>query len=263
MNTKDNWAGAVALRRDVLKRFKAVQDSLQHIKDKIIEKSDDNNQKIAILQSLLEDTSTSKDFDQLLNKMDLHVRNYQNSKEDLSKAQALYSSVVDIETYFCSILLSASNGESNYQITTWKEKNLTFNRKSSHGPPVGAFQSVLSYILYSMREQQMWSGSTSQEAQSCRPEAATARSKVAPLYYSSFSDSGSSCGSGEIRQCYMEFAINGTIQPKVVFSLYFDEAPIMSEHFMNYCQGISKLSYQSTRIFMVVRLPFDFLYCKD
>jgi hypothetical protein len=52
--------------------------------------------------------------------------------------------------------------------------------------------------------------------------------------------------------CYLQFMVNGyLIQQRVVFRLDFDQAPKMSIQFMNNCLGISRKTYEGSRIFKV------------
>lgn len=252
--TKDNWAESVSLRREVLDKFKMVQDCLKIIEAKINEKAEDNQEKIAILQSLLDDPVSNRDFDELLHMTDSIEKYCQDSAHELSAAQTLNNDVTDIEKYFCSLSLKAK--ENNHQIKIW-DKQLTFNNKSLQGAIVGAFQPILCFMLLNMREQQLWK-LPSQESMEENGQACAVVPNGKHYSYSSSASSDVSTSESESssvqRQhtCYMEFTINGIVQPKVVFSLDFDEAPTMSRHFMDYCLGIDTLTYQSTRIFMVI-----------
>lgn len=257
--TKDNWAQAVSMRREVLDRYKMVQDCLQLIQGKINEKAEDNHEKIAILQSLLDDPSSNKDLDELLLMTDTIEKDCEESKKELSAAQTLGNSIMDIEKYFCSLSLKTSSKENNYQIKIWEKKALTFNNKSLHGSVIGAFQPILCYMLLNMREQQLWKSKEDidENDQACAVLPNNGHHSPSSSV-SSFVSTGESESSSVQRQhtCFIEFTINGTVQPKVVFSLDFDEAPTMSGQFMDYCLGKNNLTYQSTRIFMVIYSNF-------
>ena len=246
-NTKDNLAKSVALRRQVLSKFKMVQESLKVVENMVQEKGEDNNEKIAILQSLLEDPTSKLEIDEILASDERFEADHKQSEQELQSSSALNSSMSEMEKFICCYLLKNKTNGNSFNIKAWENKAVTFDNKSVHGNTVGAFQSIMGYILYNMREDNHWNQTEDDGNQAC---ALVPNGKHPLLSDSSSTDSESSSGQRH-RMCYIHFKINGTVQPKVVFRLDYDEAPEMSSHFMGYCQGTNNLTYRNTRIFMV------------
>lgn len=264
--TKDNWAEAIARRRNVQSKLKMVQDALKMIEHTLIQKSEDNNEKIAILQSLLEDPFSKQDIDDLLASYSKCETHHKQSKEELTVADSLSNSFYDIEDFVCCLSLKNKNNGTIFNIKALEDKTLAFSNKSPHGPHMGSYQSMLSFILFRMKEEKHWNATNDTEDGTDRaqafptniPNGNTISLSDGP-YASTDEDSSteSESSSGEEQtMCYMQFKINDVIQPKVIFRLNFDEAPMMSRRFMDYCTGSTGLSYKECRIFMVNLLNF-------
>ena len=241
-------AKSVTLRRQVLSKFKMVQESLKVVENMVQEKGEDNSEKIAILQSLLEDPTSKLEIDDILASDVCYEADHKQSEEELKAANDLNSKLSEIEKFiYCYLLKNKTNGNS-FNIKAWENKAITFNNKSLHGNTVGVFQSIIGFILYNMREENHWSQT---EEDGNQVFAAMPNGPQTPVS-SDLSSTESESSSGQRhRMCFMHFKINGTVQPKVVFRLDYDEAPEMSSHFMGYCQGYNNLTYRNTRIFMV------------
>jgi arsenate reductase-like glutaredoxin family protein len=268
--TKDNWAEAIATRRDAQSKLKLVQDSLKMIENMIIQKSEDNNEKIVILQSLLEDPFCKQDIEELLASQAKCESDHMLSKQELTSASLTLDPLLGIEDFVCCLSLKNNNNGTKFNIKALENKTLSFSNKSPQGPVMGLFQSILSFLLVQMREENLWkedgTQDGSEQAQACATNLMNGNSisiqeKLLPAFINYYdndtsseeiSTTGSENSSGDGHQmCYMQFRINNTIQPKVVFRLNFDEAPMMSRRFMNYCTGFSGLSYKECSIFMV------------
>jgi hypothetical protein len=261
--TKDNWAEAIARRRNVQGKLKTVQDALKMLEHTIIQKSEDNNEKIAIMQSLLEDPFAKQDMEELLASYSKCESDHKQSKEDLTVADRMSNSFYDIEDYVFSLSLKNKNNGTNFNIKALEDKKLAFSNKSIHGPHMGSYQSILSFILFQMKEENHWSATDHTEngtnqAGSNIPngntnERESKRSQLPGWLNDETSTDSESSSSGEEQQtmCYMQFKINNIIQPKVIFRLNFDEAPKMSQRFMDYCTGSNGLSYKECPIFTV------------
>lgn len=266
-NTKNNWAESIAKRRDVQSKLKMVQDALKLIENTISQKAEDNNEKIAILQSLLEDPFSKQDMEELLASYSKCEADHKYSKEELDAAESLGKSLSDIENFMCCLTLKKKNDGANYNVKALEKKILAFNNKSPHGPRIGSYHSVLTFILFQMREEKLWEEATQngERDQACEVEPTNGKpsKQHAPIKQSHPSLAGDSSdddwsttetesSSGQKHNmCYMQFKINNVIQPKVVFRLNFDEAPMMSRRFMDYCKGSTGLSYKSCSVFMV------------
>ncbi|KAK4026562.1 hypothetical protein OUZ56_015566 [Daphnia magna] len=265
-NTKNNWAESIAKRRDVQSKLKMVQDALKLIENTISQKAEDNNEKIAILQSLLEDPFSKQDMEELLASYSKCEADHKYSKEELDAAESLGKSLSDIENFMCCLTLKKKNDGANYNVKALEKKILAFNNKSPHGPRIGSYHSVLTFILFQMREEKLWEEATQngERDQACEVEPTNGKpsKQHAPIKQSHPSLTGDSSdddwsttetesSSGQKHNmCYMQFKINNVIQPKVVFRLNFDEAPMMSRRFMDYCNGSTGLSYKSCSVFM-------------
>lgn len=265
-NTKNNWAESIAKRRDVQSKLKMVQDALKLIENTISQNAEDNNEKIAILQSLLEDPFSKQDMEELLASYSKCEADHKYSKEELDAAESLGKSLSDIENFMCCLTLKKKNDGANYNVKALEKKILAFNNKSPHGPRIGSYHSVLTFILFQMREEKLWEEATQngERDQACEVEPTNGKpsKQHAPIKQSHPSLAGDSSdddwsttetesSSGQKHNmCYMQFKINNVIQPKVVFRLNFDEAPMMSRRFMDYCNGSTGLSYKSCSVFM-------------
>ncbi|XP_046448266.1 uncharacterized protein LOC124197055 [Daphnia pulex] len=265
--TKDNWAEAIATRRDAQSKLKMVQDSLKMIENMIIQKSEDNNEKIVILQSLLEDPFCKQDIEELLASQAKCESDHMLSKQELSSANLTLNPLLEIEDFVCCLSLKNNTNGTKFSIKALENKTLSFSNKSLQGPVMGLFQSILSFLLVQLREENLWKEDGTQDgtdqAQACATNLMNGNSisnqeKLLPAFINYYDNdtsseeiSGSENSSGDGHQmCYMQFRINNTIQPKVVFRLNFDEAPMMSRRFMNYCTGSGGLSYKECSIFM-------------
>lgn len=244
-------AKSITMRRQVLSKFKTVQTSLKVIENLVRDTSEDNNEKIAILQSLLEDPTSKVDIDDILTSDKKFLAEFEQSEQELKSTETLSSNISDIEKFICCYLLKNKTDGSSFKIKAWENKAITFDNKSSHGTNVGAFQSIMAFILYNMKEQNFWNASEDDSNQACAlvPNGKHVTTLSSDSYLST-SDSESSSVQRQ-HMCYMHFKINGAVQPKVVFALDVDEAPDMCRHFMEYCQGTKNLTYKNTRIFMV------------
>lgn len=256
--TKENWAKSIAMRREVLEKFKMVQDSLRIIENTVAKKTEANNEKIAILQSLLEDSVAKADGDEMLTLTKLYEDYHEQSAKELKETEALYASISDIEKFLCCLVLKNQSDSACYHIKSMQNKALTFHNKSSKGPHIGAFNSILAFMLFSLKEKEMWNQSLENGAYG---EACAVLSNGKRNGGSSFSSASSSDESSDAESessfeetakfCYMRFKIDGTLTPKVVFRLNFEEAPIMSAMFRGYCDGSNSWTYKDTPIFMV------------
>ncbi len=269
--TKDNWAKAIAIRRDAQSKLQMVQDSLKMIENTIIQKSEENNEDIAILQSLLEDPFCKQDIEELLASHAKCESDLMDSRKELTLASITLNTLLQIEDFVCCLSLTDNKGGTKFNIKALENKTLSFSNKSPHGPLMGSFQSILSFVLVQMKEEKLWEKYGTQDgmdqAQACATNLPNGNSlskeKFLPAFdfyrndvsSDEFSTTGSETSSGEgFRMCYLEFKINNIVmsdQPKVIFRLDFNEAPMMSSRFMDYCTGSSGLSYKDCPIFMV------------
>jgi len=61
------------------------------------------------------------------------------------------------------------------------------------------------------------------------------------------------------KYCYFDFSINGEMQEKVIFELFYDKCPQTCNHFMSLCKGIKtsnsgeNVSYENTLIHRIVK----------
>lgn len=275
--TKDNWAEAIATRRDAQSKLKLVQDSLKMIENMIIQKSEDNNEKIVILQSLLEDPFCKQDIEELLASQAKCESDHMLSKQELTSANLTLNPLLGIEDFVCCLSLKNNNNGTKFNIKALENKTLSYSNKSPQGPVMGLFQSILSFLLVQMREENLWKEDGTQDgtdqAQACATNLPNGNSilkeKLLPAFINYYdnntssdeiSTTGSESSLGEgFRMCYMEFKIHNVVQsdyPKVIFRLNFNEAPMMSSRFMDYCTGSSGLSYIDCPIFMVNLLNY-------
>jgi len=266
--TKDNWAESIALRREVQSKLNMVHDSLKMIENIIIQRSEDNNEKIAVLQSLLEDPFCRQDIEELLASYSKCEADHMDSKQELALANFTGNSLSEIEDFVCCLSLKNNSTGTSFNIKALENMTLAYSNKSPHGPHMGSYKSILSFILFKMREENQWKAADGTEddtdqAQACLPNGKKSFDLKEKKRLSvgherlqmssdecSTTDSESSSGE-EFRMCYMEFQINNVVQPKVIFRLNFNEAPMMSSRFMDYCTGSSGLSYKNCTIFMV------------
>ncbi|KAI9563493.1 hypothetical protein GHT06_010956 [Daphnia sinensis] len=265
-DTKNNFAESIAKRRDVQSKLKMVHNALKLIENTISKMAEDNNEKIAILQSLLEDPFSKQDIEELLASYSKCEADHKYSKEELDTADSLGKSLSDIENFMCCLTLKKKNDGTNYNVKALEKKILAFNNKSPYGPHIGSYHSVLTFILFQMREEKLWeeAAQNGERHQACEVEPTNGKSNKqhAPIKLQShlfLGDSSDddwstteteSSSEQKYNMCYMQFKINNTIQPKVVFRLNFDEAPMMSKRFMDYCKGSTGLSYKSCSVFM-------------
>lgn len=234
-----------------------VEQSLLLIGNLVARRIEDNQGEIAILQSQLESPPSLENLSaSQLSSTDTFDKELEESKEKMAVALALSRPLAGVEDYSCLILLkNSSDFGKDRSVNIWEEKNLTFDKSSTLGQLVGACQPVFSFILSLMNEHDLWNETVLAVDGDRRinyPDLATPPDFPQSQSSSSFDwSSDSEPSTGFYEMCYMQFSIDGAVQPEVVFRLYIDEAPLMCQHFLEYCIGEGSLNYKSSPIFMV------------
>ena len=245
MRTHNNLAKSIAIRREVHDKLYRVQQSLEFLERSVAKKIEDNNEEIALMQSVLENPLLTDDLDHQ------HFKEFEISKEKMATALAGHSQWTSIETYSCLIQLkNVSEIGTDHQIRIWSEQNLSFNHQLNESKDLEACRLVFNHILLFLKEDKLWNP--------VADELPLFMKSPLSLSISSFGSSSESFISDfNDPMCFLRFTVDGAIQPEVVIRLDFDQAPKMCQSFLDYCLGSHNFTYKFTRIFMV--FPSNFL----
>ena len=154
----NNWAEAINERRECQTRLKMVYNSLHLISNILLDQIEENNEKTAILQSLMENSDSVKPNE-------FTVVQSQSEKE-LVAAKAFKSSLTQIENYCCKVTLNSketitgavaqASVNDSYKISLLEDQALGFDNISTRGPLIGATKSIFGYLMYYWRKCQLW-----------------------------------------------------------------------------------------------------------
>ena len=269
--TQINWAQSIAHRREAQTRLNMLHDSLRLLESRVIQQMEENNEKIAILQSLMDKPGDGSEIVSKREERELESH-FKHSQQELAEAEHLQADFTSVESFSCNVLLrNASADGLSYGLKFLEEKLLSFENSSVHGPCIGAAMSVLTLILRLTKECNLWEPVGNVEMSSLlRSTSSSARSDV--LLDEPDSDVNrpllgllSLALQNPIRQhqhqqqqsaddlCFVQFSVNGVLKKQVVIKLEREHAPSMCSHFYKYCHSNSTLHYQGSPIMLVYK----------
>jgi hypothetical protein len=245
------------------------------LESKLAIDAEQNNEAIAILQSLLDEivpTTAEKKFNALppIEKCQSQVK---DSEGDLEAARAMASDMLDIEKLVCCITLTNPKDGTEYQVRPLQGKPLSPRYVSKLDCHLGASVSLLSYVLVQLRD--MWQKSlppleTKVELVVAEPEVVSKKSRsrtaakenvttgkeiltteVAQVNKAVVKLSPPLPSGQRYRVAYLQIILNGVMKPKLVIQLDLINAPLMCAAFQKFCTGADNLTYETTPIFQV------------
>ena len=249
------------MRREVLGlKLSQAAESVQMIENQLIRRLEDNNEHVAILQSLLESGLTSPSVESLPPFVECEG-DFKNSEEELETVKTLSDDFTGLEKMFCQITLTDPSNGKKYLVKG--TENLSFH---SNGSLVGASVSIISYALTQLKAANLWEEVEEEEeaavslnnvkaespilkpkkehATKKPPLSAGSKAKSDPTT-PSWAVNGSSSAltrpttlpstppisAHEHGRCYLQFSVNGEVKPVVVIKLCHAEAPIVIFNF--------------------------------
>ena len=276
VRAQQNRAQAIKLRRETLGgRLTTVAEAMRILESKLAIDAEQNNEAIAILQSLLDEivpTTAEKKFNALppIEKCQSQVK---DSEGDLEAARAMASDMLDIEKLVCCITLTNPKDGTEYQVRPLQGKPLSPRYVSKLDCHLGASVSLLSYVLVQLRD--MWQKSlppleTKVELVVAEPEVVSKKSRsrtaakenvttgkeiltteVAQVNKAVVKLSPPLPSGQRYRVAYLQIILNGVMKPKLVIQLDLINAPLMCAAFQKFCTGADNLTYETTPIFQV------------
>lgn len=257
-----NRSEAVTLRRDVLGlKLSQISETVKFVDSQLMQKTDDNNKRLAILQGLVQEgLASNQEQPPVISQCQADLR---NSEGELEAVKSMSEEFTNLEHYSCRITLSDSRTGKKYNV----KGPLSFGNLSAHGSQVSASVSLLTYALQQMKAANLWE-EVDEETPIRRQEHTPVSQQFVPRFdlaqqFKKLSPTGisglaSANSSGyaspatspipisspvpNIPQnihnlqgniCFLQFSINGEVKPKVFIKLYASVAPIVSS--LIYC----------------------------
>lgn len=252
---QNNHAEAIALRRETFApRLIEVHKAFKFLTGVIESSSEDNNEKTAILQSLLEESTRDGREQPSLQKLE---EDNKHSEVELEAAQKLADSLIELEQYVCSISLENPKDGTKY-VMKGLEEPLLFVNSSSHGPKIAASTLALNYILTQFKSEKLWdkqqvvNGNSEQETLVAEEEegdgSSTEEGAVAldnnnveesslknmiSSFFLSHKELASPKSPHPLRRehVYLQFSVSGKLLAPVVIKLYHNKAPKVTYNF--------------------------------
>lgn len=241
---KDNWAQTIALRRTAEAKLKNVHDALRLLECIMLQRYEENNEKIAMVQSLLE--APTANIEDLLLTSEKWEEDLKLSQKELSDAKQLSNVLLNMEKFTCNLMLEDQSGKRS-DVVSLRNHRLSLDKTGvSSVPKVDAAQRLLTYIIYELNEYDLIGNNGQNGAfEGARAENGSALKNIDQDTFSDNKDSTYS-------YAYLQLRVNGVIKPNVVIRLDNEQAPVMCRAFMEYCcGGINSISYKGTKIFKV------------
>jgi len=149
------------MRREVVGlKLSKISESFQFMENQLMLKAEDNNEHVAILQSLLESGLTSPVETELPSIIDSQA-DLKTSEEELEEVIVLSSEFISMEKLICQITLTDPDNGKVYNVKGMEQ--LSFNNSSNYGQQVGASVSVISYGLQQLKAADLWEEVTGQD----------------------------------------------------------------------------------------------------
>ena len=277
LRAHQNRSQALKFRRETLNgRLTTVADAMRFLEHKLEIETEQNNEAIAILQSLIDEiipSTVDKKFN-ALPPIEQCQSKVKDSEGDLEAARAMASDILDVEKLVCCITLTNPKDGTEYQIRPLQNKPLAPRYTSKLDSHLGASVSLLGYVLVQLRD--MWQKSLpppeSKVEAVVEPEVVSSNSKKSRSRAAA-KENATNGPSTEVAQvvnnktvvkptpplqsgqryrvAYLQIILNGVMKPKLVIQLDLNNAPLMCAAFQKFCTGGDNLTYETTPIFQV------------
>ena len=253
-NCQVNWAQSITYRREAQTRLNMVHDSLRLLESRIIQQMEENNEKIGILQSLMDKPGEKSEKLSKREERELELQ-LKQSEMEVTEAKELQADLASVEGFSCQVALKNATEGSSYRLKFLEDKLLSFENSSPHGPCIGAAMSTLAMILRLTKDSNLWEPFVDEV--SLQPAVNPVRSqdtvvrRESPVSTSPLLGLLSALQNRLPDYCYIQFSVKGVLKKKIVIKLEHELAPEMCSHFFKYCDGTNHLTYENTPVRLV------------
>ena len=277
---RSNWAKSIIHRREAQTRLNRLHDSLRLLEGRVIRQVEENEERIAILQSLMEEPSgDGRRSVRSEDEQGETGRRLRRSQKELAEAEDLQADLTSVESFSCELSLRRLSDGSCFRLKSALDAQpLSYGNSSAQGPCVGAAMSLLTLIVRLTKEADLWEPGETVADLSLTPASAAAGSSISGSVGASASVSDTASASDSLANtgspllgllsalqpsrppdfCYLQFSVNGELRKPVVIKLMHEYAPAMCHHFVKYCDGSFRLAYQGSPVRLVWPIPWHY-----